>query len=180
MERDAGRRAGQSSRYDKSSHDSEALLNIIMFTLQRRDPTLQSLVPHQDQVILPFHWPITHWSILLILSSHWSILSSSHGTILSILSFHWSILSILSSYWSGPGAPGVPMPGPGGQTPHGSFVPGEWGSGTSGSGQDSRCVFFRQQLLPPPQPVQRRRWSGCSTKSSGVTKYFKLVGVNYR
>lgn len=24
-----------------------------------------------------------------------------------------------------PGAPGVPMPGPGGQTPHGSFVPGE-------------------------------------------------------
>ena len=24
----------------------------------------------------------------------------------------------------GPGAPGVTMPGPGGQTPHGSFVPG--------------------------------------------------------
>ena len=24
-----------------------------------------------------------------------------------------------------PGAPGVTMPGPGGQTPHGSFVPGE-------------------------------------------------------
>ena len=28
-----------------------------------------------------------------------------------------------------PGAPGVPMPGPGGQTPHGSFVPGEAGQG---------------------------------------------------
>ena len=26
-----------------------------------------------------------------------------------------------------PGGPGVPMPGPGGQTPHGSFVPGEAG-----------------------------------------------------
>ena len=47
---------------------------------------------------------------------------TSHLVFISYLILSYLISSSLSS--AGPGAPAGPVVGPGGQTPHGSFVPG--------------------------------------------------------
>ena len=68
----------------------------LLATLSKQLPPLAPV--KQQQVILP-----SHWSILWILPSDWSIspcILPSHWFILWILPSDWSILWILTSDWS--------------------------------------------------------------------------------